>query len=342
MIKFRFVFGHVASLFLVSLICHAGVAQASNETLTILNWEDYIEPGVVGKFERANKVKVKQILFDEEADIVPLLEKHRGEVDLVVASTLTMNKLKARGFLLPLNKGMLANTRLIKNRWQSDSDYVVPYTWGTTGFAWRSDRLQDGPKNWTEFFALVERFPGKVALISDPEEYLLAAHFALGNDRPFRTSQEVKDAAEYVRGFGDKLRYLESDTSESNPLVSGDLVLMQAWNGDAAFLHNNHDARIKYVIPESGCMIWQDSFAINVNAPSPKLAHGFINFLNEGRIVGSNASYLGYASSNPLALLYADGDYVNDPIIRPSLAGLDDCYFYDTYPEAVSRAINNR
>lgn len=318
-----------------------GEARASSDKLTILNWEGYLAPKVVQQFERINNVEVRQILFDEESDILPLLETHRGQVDLMVASTFTLNKLKARGSLLPLEKALLPNTKLIKNRWQSDSDYVVPYTWGTTGFAWRSDRLERGPKNWTEFFSLVERFPGKVALISDPGEYLLAAHFALGNDRPFRTASEVNLAAAYLRGFDGKLRYLESDTSESNPLISGDLVLMQTWNGDAAFLHNHHDARVRYAIPEDGCMIWQDSFAISAEAPCPSLAHQFINFMNEGRIAGANASYLGFASSNPLALLYADGDYVNDPIIRPSLAGLDDCYFYDTYPDQVSRAISD-
>lgn len=312
---------------------HAG------QRLTLLIWEDYIAPELIEEFAGARQVTVNQITFDEEADIIPLLAEHRSEVDLVVANTSTMNRLKRERSLLALDKTRIPNAGRIHNRWQSDSSFVVPYMWGTTGVAWRKDKVPGGLTSWADLFALAEKQPGQVGLLTDPGEHLLAAHFALGNKGDFTSVAEVEAAARLLRSKRNLFRFVESDVSAEAGLVTGELIATQAWNGDVAFLRDSYDAPLAYAIPQLGCMIWQDSFAISASAPNPDLAHAFLDFINKSRNAARNAEYIGFASSNPMALLNAGRDYLNDPIIHPAFEGLDHCSFYRPYEDDIQAAI---
>lgn len=49
------------------------------------------------------------------------------------------------------------------------------------------------------------------------------------------------------------------------PLVSGEVVIMVGWPGDALYARGKNDA-IRYVLPEEGSMLWGDSFVISANS----------------------------------------------------------------------------
>ena len=326
------------SLILLLFLVLQSLARAESPLLTILIWEEYISPDTLAQFERRHGARVAQINYTSEAEIEPLLTEHIDQIDLLVANTASLEDFRERGLLARLQRDELPNTRHIHNRWQTDDRYVVPYMWGTTGIGWRTD-LTRRPASWAALFELAAANPGKVGLIADPDEYLLAAHFASGNERDFQSVEEVTAAAAFLTPQWDNFVLVGSDVTETNPLLSGELIATQTWNGDIAFLRDNHNDKLDFHTPEAGCMIWQDSFALSNRSENVELAHLFLNFINNRAVAAANAEWTGFASSNPISLLAASNEYLNDPIIRPSFEGLEHCQFYQPYPAAIREAI---
>jgi len=313
--------------------------QAADDTLTILTWEGYIAPAVIESFERRYKVDVKLITFNSEPEILPLFDKHQGEADLVVAGGWTLSGLVADGRLTRLNHDELPATGTIHTVLQKNRAYTVPYMWGTVGIAWREDLLEEPPNDWAEFVALANRHPGKVGVINDAMEFLQLVHFASGKKHLFRSVAEVREAIERARPLLEKVVPVQAGFSEEHPLVAGSVMALQAWNGQTAFQHNNLNDNVNYHLPPTGCMLWQDDFAIPADAPHKALAHQFLNYLNEARVTARNAEFVQFAPSNPMALMHVSRDYLEYLIIHPQFRDLDHCQVYTTYSSDIQAEI---
>ena len=310
-------------------------AFASEDTLTILTWEGYIAPTVVASFEQRHGVKLNLITFNSEPEILPLFYQHQGEADLVVAGGWTLSELIADGQLQRLNHDELSATDTIYTILQKNRAYTVPYMWGTVGIAWREDLLESPPTNWAEFVALANEHPGKVGVINDAMEFLQLVHFASGNKHLFRSVAEVRDAIDIARPLLEKVIPVQAGLSGDHPLVTGSIMALQAWNGQTAFQRNNLNHHINYQLTPTGCMLWQDDFAIAANAPHKVLAHQFLNYLNGVHVTAKNAEFVQFAPSNPMALMQVSRDYLEDPIIHPQFKGLDHCQVYTTYSSEI-------
>ena len=329
------------SLLSIALATTSALANA-RETLRILIWEEYLSPQVVEAFERRSGAAVEQINYQSETTIIPLLDENTGRIDLVVgAASSTMPTLAAANRLQPLDTEKLPNTRAIHSLLQQDSVHLVPYMWGTTGIAWRTDLLPDPPDSWAGFVQLIEDNPGKVGVIDDMVEMLLMMHFALGNDGPFDSIEQVEAAIERATPLLEMVVPVDSDLTENHPLLQGELIAIQTWNGDVAYLRDSFEAPLDYRVPEKGCKIWQDTFAIPSDAPNPDLAHDFLNYINLARVAARNAEYIRFAPSNPMSLAHVDISFLQDPIIRPNFEDMGHCHIYVDYPEEIQALIDD-
>lgn len=308
---------------------------------TILIWEEYLAPQVVEAFEQRFEVNVQQINYTSEGEILPLLEKHSNRVDLLVAAnSSTIHHLNQEARLLPLDMEKLPATRAIHSVLQQNGGYAVPYMWGTTGIAWKNTAQSSPPRSWVEMVAQIRQKPGTIGVINDAVEALLLVHFAEGNTQPFKTRKEVEKAVRLARPLLASAVANDSEMSEENPLLTGELTAIQTWSGDAAYLRDSFDAAIRYQVPEQGCMIWQDAFAIPATSTRPDLAHEFINYITSARVAARNAEYLRFAPSNPLALAHVSLDFLSDPIIHPSFEGLDHCHPYTAFDKDIQEVID--
>ena len=75
-------------------------------------------------------------------------------------------------------------------------------------------------------------------------------------------------------------------------------------------------AKLRYMLPKEGFMLWMDGIAIPTTAPSPYAAHLFLNFILEPVNAGAAATYIGYQPAVEAAM-----QYITDPVqkaMRPT------------------------
>jgi putrescine transport system substrate-binding protein len=99
---------------------------------------------------------------------------------------------------------------------------------------------------------------------------------------------------------------------------AGKIILGQGWNGDvrriAAARKKQRD--ITVVLPHGMSEKWADNWCILANAPHPKAAHAWLNFLWSPRIAAQEMNYHNYAIPNAKALALMPASLRNDPIFN--------------------------
>lgn len=327
------------TLLLLGLLLAAPMAAAQG-AITLLIWDEFLSPKVVNALKNRHGIDVKQITFTSAEERDELLEKNAGKIDLVVADTTSLGIYRARGILERIDGQRIPNLKHVLTRWQSDGDHAVPYLWGQTGIAWRTDLVKQPITTYAQLLKLAKSNPGKVSLLDDAHEALMAVRYAAGQVEPMRNAADVQAAEKLFKAQSANLQIVGSILDETAPLVTGKVIAAQAYNGDVAFLRDNLKAPLAFATPSPGCMIWQENFMMLKNAPHKSVAYEFLNQINDATLAARNATEVRYATSNALAVSKLDPAFRDDPIIKPTFDGLEKCYFYPVFNTATQQALD--
>lgn len=327
------------ALLLLGLSLAAPLAAAQG-SVTLLIWDEFLSPKVVNTLKNRHGLDIRQITFTSAEERDELLAKNAGKIDLVVADTTSLGTYRARGILERIDGSRIPNLKHVLTRWQADGDHAVPYLWGQTGIAWRTDLVKQPITTYAQLLALAKGNPGKVSLLDDAHEALMAVRYAAGQAQPMRSPADVQAAQKLLQPQLGKIQIVGSILDETAPLVTGKVIAAQAYNGDVAFLRDNFKAPLAFATPSPGCMIWQENFLMLKNAPNKAAAYEFLNQINDATLAARNATAVRYATSNALAVSKLDPEFRDDPIIKPTFEGLDKCYFYPVFNTATQQALD--
>jgi len=265
--------------------------------LNLYNWSDYIAPEVIPGFEREFGVRVTYDTFESSEEMVAKLQAGARGYDLVVPPTYAVTALVAAGLLAPLSPRYLGNrgnvAPVFRGLAHDPGDrYTVPWQWGMTGIAWRSD-LAPPPDSWGVF--LEPRYRGKMTMLDDPRDVIgamlrLRGH-SINSVNPAELAAARSDA---VAAKANLKAYLSAPVK--GQLIAGDVWLAQLWNGDAA------QAALRWVLPLEGGTLWIDSLVVPAAAPHPRAAHEFINFILRPEIGAAISGATGYGTPNQAAM----------------------------------------
>jgi spermidine/putrescine-binding protein len=316
------------ALALLASSLFAALANAAGpRELTIINWEEFLAPQVIQSFEKREGVKIREIHFSTVEESLQLARQHAGKADLVVGGMVVTEQLRKANLLQKLNRAKLNNVKPSLAQFQVDADYVVPYVWGYTGIAWRTDAVKEPVDSYAKLLALARKNPGKVSLTDDGMEF---AHMVLMmyGDSPWNHDDlnAVKAALAKYDAEGRKLfRIQPSEYSPEWPLAKGTAIAGVVYNGDIHYHRDNNKAPLAYANPKEGCFFWQENFMLLAKAPQAELAHRFLNYVSEGKVAARNAEAVNYASGNPMAAQFYSKAFLDNPYIRPRLEGTAGC-----------------
>jgi len=282
-----------------------GGSSGGEAVLKVLNYSDYMDPEVIKEFEREYHVKVVYDEYEAAEEAWAKLKAGGAGYDVIITAHSYVGLARQMGLLHPLNKSMLPNLkyldpRVARHPADPNQDYAVPYMWGTTGIAYLDNCVDSPPQTWREFFntTYLKPYKGRVSLLSEFSEAIMAAMIALGYDPSVRSNwndqvmsqveQLLQQVKPYLVGFYGASQY-------SSALVSGQLCLAEAWSGDVLFLQQNN-SHIQFVNPRDGALYWVDFIVIPRDAKHVKEAHEFINFLLRPDVAARNVKYVWYAS----------------------------------------------
>ncbi|MBA2321704.1 MAG: spermidine/putrescine ABC transporter substrate-binding protein [Deltaproteobacteria bacterium] len=274
------------------------LGEMENE-LRVGNWSDYIAEDTVANFEKETGIKVSYDTYESNEELMSKLQLGAGGYDIVVPTGYIVTVLAAQNLLQPLSKKYLTNIANVAPlfadpKYDPGMKYAVPYQWGTTGIAYRSDKVPAPPDSWAVFHD--PQFKRKMTMMDDMRD-------VLGSWLKFRgKSLNSTDKAELEAAKADAMTskpllkaYISAPVK--GRLVAGDVWIAQLWNGDTTQAAAEND-KIKYALPKEGAGIWTDSLVIPASAPHKRAAHAFVDYLLRPDVAASVSNFTGYGSPN--------------------------------------------
>jgi spermidine/putrescine transport system substrate-binding protein len=306
-------------------------------TLKVFNYEEYIAPSVLKKFQRQYDAKVEVTTFTSMDEAIAKLSSGQAEFDVFFPTTDVIAKLAAGKLLQPLNKSYIPN---LPNVWESLQDpfydkgsvYSVPYVMFQTGIGYRRDAVAKAPDAYGNPYDIFwdPANSGQVYLLEDDREVFGMALLRMDPDNDVNTEDEeliaaaLEDVMELtdvvnVKVGAEAYTVLPEKRAWVHQCWSGDVVNAQYYLPEGESIEN-----IGYWYPAGGGgVIGSDTIAVMRDAEKPVLAHMFLNFLLDTAVAVENYGWLGYQppqnSIDPETVV-ADGyvpAHLSSAVIKP-------------------------
>jgi|SoiMethySBSTD1v2_1073268.scaffolds.fasta_scaffold106554_2 spermidine/putrescine transport system substrate-binding protein len=173
-----------------------------------------------------------------------------------------------------------------------DREFTLPWFSGMDGIAWNEDVT--GPVTTVKQLLEDPDLKGKVGVWGQMGDTLGLIMLSNGDD-PAKVTDETFDRAldtlKTAVDSGQIRKFYGNDYAQ--PLSTGDLAASMAWSGDIVNLAN---PKLKWVIPDTGGIIWTDNMLIPLGGSVPT-ASTYMNFVYEPRIAAELALGANYISA---------------------------------------------
>jgi spermidine/putrescine transport system substrate-binding protein len=281
---------------LVALMLTVSPAMAGK--VVISNWDGYMPKDMAEKFKAATGHDLEVAVHATNEEIMGKVTANQGQgFDVLFVSAPFAQALKALGIAETLDHAKIPNLKNLypeatQLKYDPGNTFSVPYAWGTTGLCYRSDLVKAEPVSWNDLLKPSDDLKGKITMLATDRWLLgagfLAEGFSVNETDPAKIEQTKNLLVEAKKSL---LAY--DDTTFYSKLVSGEALLVQAWDGWCNYGITENKA-IKYVVPKEGSDLWTDTMVIVASSANKDAAYDFINFVLEadnGKWVAENILY---------------------------------------------------
>ncbi|MDF2926727.1 MAG: spermidine/putrescine transporter substrate-binding protein [Paenibacillaceae bacterium] len=328
---FLAIFAVAFALMYLASYLNASEGYSGDNTLTVYNWGDYIDPDLLDKFEEETGITVIYQTFDSNEAMLTKIAQGGTTFDVAVPSDYAINKMMEEKLLLPLDKAKLPNFRNIDTKYldlpfDPGNVYSVPYFWGTVGIVYNPEMVEGLTfESWEDLWD--PSLKNNIFLLDGAREVMGMGLNSLGyslNDTDEDHLQEAKrklnELTPNVKAIlGDEIKLLLANEEAAVGLV---------WSGDASEIMDEND-KLDYVIPQEGSNIWSDNMVIPKTARNLEGAHQFINFMLDPENAATNTEYVGYSTPNKEALRFLPEDIAGDERFYPGDEVLEKLEVYE-------------
>jgi spermidine/putrescine transport system substrate-binding protein len=260
----------------------AAPTDLAGQTLTVSNWAGYYPEDLAAQVEKNLGVPLTIANHATNEEIMAKLTAGGDSgFDVAFVSGQYAQALNEAGLLEPIDHSKVPNlSNLYPEATQLAFDtgnvFSVPYTWGTTGICYRSDKMAE-PTSWKDILEPSADNKGKVTQMTTERWLALPALKALGYSINTTDDTELAAAKDLlIQSKADLLAY--DDTTFYSRLVSGEANEVVAWDGWCNYgTAENPD--IKFTVPSEGSDVWSDTMVILKSSQNKDAAHAFINFI---------------------------------------------------------------
>jgi putrescine transport system substrate-binding protein len=324
----------------MSLACTSALAQ-EEKVLNIYNWSDYIADDTIQNFEKETGIKVRYDTFDNNEILHAKLVAGKTGYDIVVPSSGWARLQIEGGLLRKLDKTLLPNLKNLDPDIQKQiasldpgNQYLVNWMWGYTTIGINTAKIKAAlgaepmPANaWELFFnpKYISKLKGcGVSVLDSSSEVLPPALRYLGKDPFSKNSADYQAASALLKSIRPYIT-LFSSAGYINDMAGGSICLALGWNGDiniarrrALEAKNGND--IVALIPKTGGILFFDMMAIPVDAPHPKNAHLFMNYIMRPEVDAALTNKVFYANPNKESRKFIKPEIAQNPSVFPSSA----------------------
>ena len=290
--------------------CQPG-GSGSSSRVRWLNWPAYIDisedetsyPSIEAFTEQSGiEVEYNEGLLDNAdflATYAPDLRAGNNTGwDVMSPGGWVVERMARNGWLEELDHSKLPNwtanaADYAKGLWfDPENTYSVWWQGGITGIAY--DPELTGREITTFDDLLDPEFSGRVGGFSDMRDMFGLTLLSLGVEPANATVEDVQRAQEkllaapqgHFRGFYGNEYY--------DALAAGDLAISVAWSGDVSQMNLYDNDGVRFVVPDSGGMRWNDNLVIPKGGANIDAAHRLIDYYYDPAAATMLSEYVGY------------------------------------------------
>ncbi|SCX59356.1 PotD/PotF family extracellular solute-binding protein [Nitrosospira sp. Nsp1] len=308
------------------------VLSSKENVLHLFNWNNYIAPETVRRFEKSCNCKLSQDYYSDNEEMLAKLSAGATGYDLIIPTGNAMDTLIRQGALKSLDKTLLPNLGNINPAYldtpfDPGNKYSVPYAYTLTLLGFNQEKVKSlglPTDTWAVIFEpkYLEKIKGRVTVLDSQRELMAAALKYLGysvNDTDEKHWEEAANlivrAKPYWAAF--------SNTSYIKELAVGNLWVAQGYSNDMfqAALDARNTGRkftIGYSTPKEGAVLALDSMVLHRSGSRSDLAHQFINFMLEGKNSAELTNLIGSGNPNMDAIQYIQAGIADNKAIFPA------------------------
>jgi len=293
------------------------------DTLNLATWPNYHSPDTLKAFTDQTGVQINVGVYGSTEEMEAKLRAGSSGIDIAVPSNYAVQGWTKDGLVEALDYGKLPNANLadwdalfVNQDFDPGNKYTIPKNWGTTGIAYRTDKVTDEPSSWKKFFEMAAgEYSGKAVIVDHQISSLGSAAVAMGYSFNTVDPTELKAIEDMLVALKPKLYAISSDVQP--PLRNYDSWMTIAWTGDGVQVVRDNPDTAKYIVASDGGELWVDSWSIAADAPHREAAYAFLNFILQPEMSAKDTEYILFPHANPKVLDLVSEDVAKNPVIYP-------------------------
>ncbi len=326
-----------------SYLCSYAFAQNTQPTettqqkvLTLYNWADYLGPDTLKNFEAETGIKVQELYFDDEEEIMGAIISNPSAYDLVVTSGDHLRAMREAKMLAEIDYSKIENFKHIGDKYRNmffdpQQKYSVPYLIGTTGVVINTKYIPEDTTSWAVLYD--EKYKGRIGMLNNVYEVAATAAKQLGYSINPTDKQKLEEIHQFllkqqplIHGYHGPDKMIELMRDET-------IWVAHQYSGESLELMDE-DEKFIYFIPQEGAPIWIDSFAIPRRSKLKDEAHVFLNYILRPDVNAEIASHLWNATPNEAAEKLLDKELLESEGAYPPEKVKARCEFFGNIGEA--------
>ena len=297
----------------------AAPAQAAGGHLYVYNWTDYTAPELIKQFEKETGIAVTVDTYDSNETLLAKLKGGSAGYDVVVISSDFVPIFIEQSLVQKIDTKALPHSSGIAARWRGPAwdpanAYTVPFHWGVTAYAINTAKVPGSFDSLKTLFDPPAEARGKVAMLGSASEVVAMAELALGL-APCQTDGAVMKRVDALLAAQKPAVEVYNSDGIPERLASGEALIQQAWNGDAARARLL-DPAIRFVFPKEGAVGWMDNLAVPTDARDPENARLFLDFMLRPENIAQSSNFTHYANAITGSEAFLDAEMRTAPELK--------------------------
>ncbi|MET7965298.1 spermidine/putrescine ABC transporter substrate-binding protein [Micromonospora sp. NPDC005305] len=323
--------------------CKSDDLSATEKKLAFSNWPQYMDVDEKDESKRPTldafiaKSGIQVTYTEDVNDNNEFFGKVQNQLagcqttgrDLMVLTDWMAARMIRLGWIQKLDKAKLPNVEanllpsLRGRSFDKDNQLAIPWQSGLAGLAYNA-KVAKEIRTVDELLTRPD-LKGKVTALSEMRDTMGLLLQSNGHDPANFTPAQFDDALNKLKKAVDSKQIRKFTGNDYAPdLAKGDIAACIGWSGDVVQL-GFEDEKIKFVVPESGVMLWSDNMLVPNKAGHKANAEELINYYYDPAVAAKLAAYVNYicpVQGAQAEMEKIDPDLAANPLIFPDDAML--------------------
>ena len=323
--------------------CKSEDLSGTEKKLAFSNWPQYIDVDEKDESKRPSldafvKKSGIQVTYTEDInDNNEFFGKVQNQLaacqstdrDIIVLTDWMAARMIRLGWIQKLDPAKIPNVAanmlpsLLNRSFDPDNQLSIPWQSGLAGLAFNG-KVTKEIRTVDELLTRPD-LKGRVTALTEMRDTMGLLLQSNGHDPANFTAAQFDDALNKLKKAVDSKQIRKFTGNDYAPdLAKGDIAACIGWSGDVIQL-GFEDEKVKFVVPESGVMLWSDNMLVPNKASHKANAEELMNYYYDPAVAAKLAAYVNYicpVKGAQAEMEKIDPDLAANPLIFPDEAML--------------------